>query len=149
MFGRFRAKRRGWAVVNGAPVTHTDARRGGIPVTPVASLLKIDGANPQSLGILNVPENPAKIPNFVKQENAPIRISAMKQENAPILIVSARVYHDGPHDNPGRLVIVETRLSDDPDDRTAYRFKSSEAAANFIRDVLCQEIPETTSFVRP
>jgi hypothetical protein len=86
-----------------------------------------------------------KIPNFVKQENAPIRISGMKQENAPILIVSARVYHDG----PGRLVIVETRLSDDPDDRTAYRFKSSEAAANFIRDVLCQEIPETTSFVLP
>ena len=73
----------------------------------------------------------------------------MKQENAPILIVSARVYHDGPHETPGRLVIVETRLSNEPEDSAAYRFKSSEAAANFIRDVLCQEIPETTSFVPP
>jgi hypothetical protein len=86
---------------------------------------------------LNVSENPAKSPNFGAG------ISAMKQENAPILIVSARVYHDG----PGRLVIVETRLSNDPDDRAAYRFKSSEAAANFIRDELCQEIPEATRFV--
>jgi hypothetical protein len=74
----------------------------------------------------------------------------MKQENdAPILIVSARVYHDGSHDSSGRLVIVETRLSDDLDDRTAYRFKSSEAAANFIRDVLRQEIPETIGFFPP
>ena len=73
----------------------------------------------------------------------------MRQENALILIVTARVYHEGSHDSPGRLIIVETRLFDDPDDRAAYRFKSSEAAANFIRDVLCQEIPETTSFVPP
>ena len=73
----------------------------------------------------------------------------MRQENALIMIVSARVYHDGSRDSSGRLVIVETRLSDDPDDRTAYRFKSSEAAANFIRDVLRQEIPETISFCPP
>jgi hypothetical protein len=90
---------------------------------------------------LNVPENPAKTPNFGAG------ISAMKQENAPILIVTAKVYHDGPHDSPGRLVIVETRLSNDPDDRAAYRFKSSEAAASFIRDELCHEIRETTRFV--
>jgi hypothetical protein len=72
----------------------------------------------------------------------------MRQDDALIMIVSARVYHDGPHDGSGRLVIVETRF-DDPDDRMAYRFKSSEAAGNFIRDVLRQEIPETISFCPP
>jgi hypothetical protein len=73
----------------------------------------------------------------------------MRQDDALIMIVSARVYHDGPHDGSGRLVIVETRF-DDPDDRMAYRFKSSEAAANFIRDeLLRQEIPDTICFCPP
>jgi hypothetical protein len=83
---------------------------------------------------LNVPESPAKSP----QRQTDMERGAMERENARmILIVTAKVYHDGPH---GRLVIVET--GDDQDDRADYRFKSIEAAADFIRDVLRDKIPE-------